>query len=646
MLALLAYLAVEGPTPRALLASLLWPTSSDSVGRNNLVHLLRRIASMSRSQLTVSNEAVALNPAVWTDVGVLTAGEALSAFRLDGAFLENAAFNELPEFDDWVHLQRERLLQLALRRLNGLRAQAELDGELGLALEYAVRLSELDNLSEETHRHLMRLHYLNGDRGAALSAYRYCTTVLLRELGVQPMPETARLAEEIAQGGQAALLPSRKPNAIPLSIQRPPVLVGRDHIWRQMEHARDQGHVIFLVGEAGTGKSRLAEEFAASHGTYLRVEGRPGDAHELYASALRLLRRHLAQRPYVPPTAWERRALAHLLPEFGPVQVDSWNTLHFQQATLNLVRETSRDVQTFITDDLQYYDQASFDLGGFMLASAFPLGQPGGLPHFVDTYRKGELPPATERAIQDLVDANLATIIEVPPLGEGAADELMDTLGVPPHPDWRRRLWQHSGGNLVFLLETMKYLIELGAFDSELPDRLPLPAKVQQMISARVTRLSAPALQVARAAAALQRDFTVEIVAEVLQAPLLDVAERWGELERAQIMSGERFTHDSVAQTIFSETPEFVRKLLHRNAARSLERHQANPGQIAWQWQAGANDKQAAVWFVQAGESALHAHRPLEARVYFEQAQQAFARCGDEMGRAQSFTAWTRLEGG
>jgi DNA-binding SARP family transcriptional activator len=43
----------------------------------------------------------------------------------------------------------------------------------------------------------MRLHALNGDRAAAMHAYHTCTTVLQRELGVEPSPPTLQAYERL-----------------------------------------------------------------------------------------------------------------------------------------------------------------------------------------------------------------------------------------------------------------------------------------------------------------------------------------------------------------------------------------------------------------------------------------------------------------
>ena len=58
-------------------------------------------------------------------------------------------------------------------------------------------------MCEELHRLAMGLHYLAGDRGAALKAYGECQQVLAEELDVEPLAELALLAEAIRQGKPA-----------------------------------------------------------------------------------------------------------------------------------------------------------------------------------------------------------------------------------------------------------------------------------------------------------------------------------------------------------------------------------------------------------------------------------------------------------
>ena len=68
----------------------------------------------------------------------------------------------------------------------------------------------------------MRLHFLAGERTAALRQYRQCVEALQQELGVKPGRRTAALYEQLrADGMGGALLPGRpgrEPEAVASSL--------------------------------------------------------------------------------------------------------------------------------------------------------------------------------------------------------------------------------------------------------------------------------------------------------------------------------------------------------------------------------------------------------------------------------------------
>jgi len=100
-------------------------------------------------------------------------------------------------YQDWCLFERERLnsvYQTILHRLMNY-CEARLDCESGIDL--GRRILQCDRASERTHRQLMRLYYLAGDRTAALRQYLLCRHTLAEELGVRPSRETAALYERI-----------------------------------------------------------------------------------------------------------------------------------------------------------------------------------------------------------------------------------------------------------------------------------------------------------------------------------------------------------------------------------------------------------------------------------------------------------------
>ena len=142
---------------------------------------------------------------------------------------------------------------------------------------------------------------------------------LSRELGVPPLAETTRLYEAISEGTLEA--PAAPPAAAAPALRRAP-LVGRAAEWEALLSAydgiADDGRAVLLEGEAGIGKTRLAEEFAA----YARERGAAvlgGRAYEeeaalAYGPLVEALRRRLRD-----DDAWvaRRRATARCARRHG-----------------------------------------------------------------------------------------------------------------------------------------------------------------------------------------------------------------------------------------------------------------------------------------------------------------------------------------
>ena len=99
-----------------------------------------------------------------------------------GELLGACVYEDCPELEDWVRIAREHWRSMRSDALAELAAKCEADGQVVLALQYSERLVGDEPLREHAHRRLMRLHYLRGDRAAALAAFERCREVLRREL--------------------------------------------------------------------------------------------------------------------------------------------------------------------------------------------------------------------------------------------------------------------------------------------------------------------------------------------------------------------------------------------------------------------------------------------------------------------------------
>src|SRR5262249_8373850 len=122
-----------------------------------------------------------------------------------------------------------------------------------------------------------------GRRGSALRQYQFCVTMLQRELRTEPESETKALYHEILRQRTRATSdepsqpmhdvraqpdPSRTPAIEPPAAREPP-LIRRGREVSQLLEALDGalsgwGRFAILVGEAGSGKTRLVSELMAA----------------------------------------------------------------------------------------------------------------------------------------------------------------------------------------------------------------------------------------------------------------------------------------------------------------------------------------------------------------------------------------------
>jgi TolB-like protein/DNA-binding SARP family transcriptional activator len=236
--ALLAYLALPAGRQhtRDELADLLWSDREDKQARASLRQALgdlrRDFDAASISPLIFDHDKVAVDAAmVEVDVATLercAASEGLDDLRRAAAVYAGDLFHGFdvsdPSYAEWLRGERERVRALAIHVLRRL-----LEREAGqAAISVGKRLLELDSLSEETHRTLMRRYAEAGEIGAALKQYEKCRDLLRRELTATPSPETEALHRMIRDdpGTLASFQPNQSPAAprqeIPFGTTTPP----------------------------------------------------------------------------------------------------------------------------------------------------------------------------------------------------------------------------------------------------------------------------------------------------------------------------------------------------------------------------------------------------------------------------------------
>jgi DNA-binding SARP family transcriptional activator len=623
--AVLTYLALEGPATRSKLAGLLWPEVEERRARNNLVQALRRLKKATGVDFATGDDTLKLVDALKLDITTLNVLAFQSNYQdllnITGEFLPYD-YDDLPEFSDWLLQVREKLTALRHEALTSLIRQNEKEGRYDKALKYAQDLVQLDILAEESYRLVMRLHYLSGNRAEAMKTFERCKTVLQKELSVEPSLETHTLAADISFGA-LELTPAAQPEiTLPLSILRPPVLVGREKEWAQLEAAWQEKKAIFVSGAPGVGKTRLVQDFMENKGLHLFFKGQPGDDKVPLASHARAIRQILEQQPGIKLEPWLRTELSRLVPHLGeerpPPITSEGDKLRFYEAVAETVKRAGEaGTSTIVWDDFQYFDAASFAVGQYMVGR-FSSEETAAHLRSINIFRKDELPPGTLAAIEHMVARDQAVHLELQPLRLEDVISLLAGLDLPQLLGEAETLVRYTGGNPMFILETIKSFLESGQQTFEKP--LPVSGKVKAVIQKRLETLTPSALKLARVAAIANTDFTPQLAEHILNLEALELAESFAELERLQVLQDTTFTHDLIYEATLAGIPVPIKTLLHARVAMWLEHANANPASIARHYLAAAEEAKAAPFLFEAAKRARETFLYTDAVRLFEQA--------------------------
>jgi len=637
LLGLLATL--DEPMSRADLAAMLWPDSDGSEGRGKLRRHLHRLhralpPPVGEPWIIDNSQTIAWNPdaPAWFDITHFRHTIADAATRDAALALHTGVF--LEGFDDeWLLSERERIYALYCDALLQGSHDARQRRDFARAAECAERLLQEDEWYEEAVCALMAARYEAGDRSAAIAVYeRFCTRLAL-ELGAKPEPETTMLRDAMVAGLSLAVPSARSLEGVdanPRDRSRVPLAGRREEIatlvrsWARA--ARGFGTAIFLSGEAGIGKSRLAAELAAiaeAQGGRALVGTTALPEQMPYQALIAAAQRGLPNLPRAAiPDVW-LAALADVLPEVrvlrpdlvAPTELDPERArARFHEALARLFDALAHiRPLLLILEDVHWAQQDTIEALDALTrrANASPM-------LLLVTYRSDEVDAShpVRKVARDLQSENRATRILPAPLDATEIAALVAGAFAPqPAPATVvAEIARASEGNPLFVLQLARgYIEDEGTSNHRIPG-----GDVADAIMSRVARLSPEIRAVADVAATVGRDFTVDLVCDAggwsertVTAGLNELLARELIREAGVAGIGYTFTHATIASTIYEHTNKALRPARHRRIGKSLEAasgHDASIlGTIAWHFACAGDRPEAAAAYRGAARAALAA---------------------------------------
>ncbi len=618
---------------------MLWPDSTETQARanlRNLVHSLQHGLPHVGKRLEMGTGTLGWRPDATVVLDLADFEAAVNAADAARRSADNTAAQAqleaavaiyrrelLPGFyDDWIVAERDRLNSLARHALDGLVDLLEAQRDYARAIVHAERLLQQDRLNETTYRRLMRLHVLAGDHAGARRVYRACVDVLRRELGEEPAGATreayAVAQREVEDPRPAGDQPSRWP------------LVGRQPEWASLRKYFQAGNsgtrLLLIVGEAGVGKTRLAEELVEwrrGHGdlpavaacyrggvisyaplaAWLRtpgVEAARAGLRDLWLGEVgRIVPEVLADRPDLTPR---------------PITED-WQRQHLFEALARALVAPGEPL-ILVVEDLHWCDHATLEFLGFFLRWQAPrrvvVCATARVEELVDQPGIGPLLEALRR------DGRLQEV-ELAPLDPAQTSQLAaHVVGRTLDAAASEALYHETEGNALHVVETLR----AGTLG-------PLPVSVQAVIAARLGQLSPPARELAGLAATIGREFRFPFLARAAGHPDEVVVAQLDELIQRRVVREHDgmsydFSHDKIRMVAYAQLSTARRRLLHARVAEALEALEpdldAISAVLAHHSEASGNSERAVVLYQQAAQAARSVYANADALAHTRRA--------------------------
>ncbi|MCX8172993.1 MAG: tetratricopeptide repeat protein [Thermoplasmata archaeon] len=429
----------------------------------------------------------------------------------------------------------------------------------------------------------------------------------------------------------------------------PPVLVDREKeiavLRKAMEDCKEgRGSAVLIAGDIGTGKTRLAEEFAEmcerEHFVVLASMclGTSEPAYLPVLTALESYARKVREEEerYLPLGLAGFQNLE--VEERSPNGVTKERTRILEYLLRQFIEIAKKQPLLFIIDDLHLADSGTLAFFHYLVRN-IQNERMVAVATYVEEYATSD--SLFAKTLRNINIERLYTQVKLENFGEKEIQEIVEQFGFAHPKETANYIYDRTSGNPFFVVEFLAAMRSAGAVEIEAIKKMALPNSVKEIVRFLVSKLDEKARRILSICAVLGRVFEYKVLAELVgltEEELLSSIE--GLLaqnflvETEEVEEGCKFVNNTIQEVIYEELTGVRKRLMHLKAGECIEKYHGTEERfwpsLARHYREGANKNKFSEYAIKAGRSAAKKFANAEASEFLGDALKALGESPEE----------------